>query len=143
MTRPLLTKAEVQAQAQQAKAAKVAQQRKRGVKKKNLSRGGKRFQGRAIPELREFVRSLDCLARRPTGVLWSGLPTCRGAVECAHVVSRGAGGEDFDNLVPLCTLHHQLSHQRGQRSFARDYGLNLKAAARKVTAQWLKERGQA
>lgn len=134
MTKPLQPYGAVKASAQARRAEKVAKQRKRGVKKRNPERGGHRFQGREIPELRAFVSRLPCL------LYGADVGTrCYGATENAHVVSRGAGGEDFDNLVPLCHRHHMQSHFIGQKSFERLNGLRLAPVARKVTAKWLKE----
>jgi hypothetical protein len=50
-------------------------------------------------DLLETVRSLPCLAcgRTPS--------------EAHHVTTRGAGGDDLaENLMPLCTWHHQEWH---------------------------------
>jgi hypothetical protein len=45
--------------------------------------------------------------------------------QCAHVKSRGAGGDDMDNCVPLCAYHHDRQHTMGIKSFQRQYGINL------------------
>lgn len=41
--------------------------------------------------------------------------------ECAHVRSRGAGG-DYRDIVPLCPSHHAEQHQMGIHSFCRKHG---------------------
>lgn len=83
----------------------------------------KAFQHRRVPEYREWIRSYACLIRYADcslGVFGS---------ECAHVKSRGAGGNDVGNCVPLCHYHHQQQHAIGIRSFQRRYGIDLYAIA--------------
>jgi hypothetical protein len=67
---------------------------------KNAKRGGHRFPKRRDPAY--------CLA---------GRANCAGRVECAHVKSRGAGGDDHANTVPLCTRHHREQHRDGIETF--------------------------
>jgi hypothetical protein len=66
---------------------------------------------------------------------WNGRP-----VECAHVKSRGAGGVDRGNCVPLCTVHHRAQHTMGIRSFQEAYGLDLSAVAAALDVQYTQER---
>lgn len=49
--------------------------------------------------------------------------------EADHVRTRGAGGQDHANLIPLCRKHHQIRHDVGVKSFAAGYGIDLKALA--------------
>jgi hypothetical protein len=57
------------------------------------------------------------------------VPGCSGyPSQPAHVVSRGAGGGRFDQ-APLCHGHHREQHQIGIKSFAKKYGLDLRAEA--------------
>lgn len=86
------------------------------------------------PELRAFVHQQPCLVASPA---------CRGLIECAHVRSRGAGGKDWDNLVPLCTHHHREQHYLGRRSFEFRYKVRLLAAARKITTAYIRLRQSA
>lgn len=54
------------------------------------------------PNLLATFRSFPCLV---CGVQPS---------EAHHITTRGAGGDDVpENLMPLCTYHHQLWHQKG------------------------------
>jgi len=96
----------------------------------NPRTGGHRFKHLVNEPLREFVRGLDCVL--------AGKPGCRGATEAAHVRARGAGGEDFDNLVALCQAHHRELHFVGRRTFEYQHKLRLKVYARATTARWLK-----
>ena len=52
----------------------------------------------------------------------------------AHIRSRGAGGKDRANVVPLCRECHQLQHQVGILTFAERKGINLQAIADALTA---------
>jgi hypothetical protein len=50
----------------------------------------------------ETVRGLPCLCCR------------RSPCDPHHVTTRGAGGDDVaENLMPLCSEHHRLWHQKG------------------------------
>src|SRR6266704_76396 len=66
--------------------------------------GGHLFPKAVNVPYREWIRAFACLLRGldpahrcPLGFLGS---------ECAHVKSRGAGGNDLGNCVPLCAFHH-------------------------------------
>ena len=101
---------------------------------------GKRFEGKQEPDLRAFVGRLPCLL--------ASLGRCQGPIERAHVRSRGAAGEDYDNLVPLCLHHHREQHQIGVKSFEYRYRevlgrQRLRVMAKQVTARFLRETGKA
>jgi hypothetical protein len=76
---------------------------------KNAKRGGHRFPKRRDPAYCAWIRTLTCLL--------AGRANCAGRVECAHVKSRGAGGDDHANTVPLCTRHHREQHRDGIETF--------------------------
>lgn len=83
----------------------------------------KAFQHRRVPAYREWIQGYACLLRGrdskircPLGVFGS---------ECAHVKSRGAGGDDIGNCVPLCPDHHQEQHRIGIQSFQKRHGIDL------------------
>jgi hypothetical protein len=42
-----------------------------------------------------------------------------------HVKSRGAGGQDENNLVPLCRTCHTSVHTRGRATFEKFLGFSL------------------
>ncbi len=50
----------------------------------------------------------------------------------AHVKSRGAGGHDRGNTVPLCHAHHHEQHTIGIESFQAQYRIDLKAEAKRI-----------
>ena len=66
----------------------------------------------------EYIRTLPCVACH--------LP---GPSDPHHVKSRGAGGKAENNLIPLCRVHHTEIHQQGVKTFAKKWGLDLKAKA--------------
>ena len=105
--------------------------RKTRIKARNAKRGGSRFPKRRDPAYCAWIRTLPCLLCDNLAVLdWidAGKP-CGGPVECAHVRSRGAGGPDVANTVPLCRKHHRQQHDIGIRSFERIYGISLELKA--------------
>ncbi len=102
-------------------------QRKTRVKAKNAKRKGSRFPHRRDPEYREWIRSLPCTVEASA---WAN--RCDDVIECAHVRTRGAGGDDRGNTVPLCRWHHRQQHRIGIRSFESVYRLDLAVIARNL-----------
>jgi hypothetical protein len=102
--------------------------RRTRIKARNAKRGGSRFPKRRDPAYCAWIRTHPCVAAGRGDWIDGGKP-CAGRVECAHVVSRGAGGPDVANTVPLCTRHHREQHTIGIRSFETRYGLNLEMKA--------------
>ena len=93
---------------------------KAGTKRLTVRRRSKRFAARRDPAYAKWVRSGLCLIGEQ----------CFGTgVEACHVKTRGAGGDDRGNLVPLCRQHHREQHTIGIRSFGRKYGVDLLAHA--------------
>ncbi len=88
--------------------------------------GGHLFPKRRNPAYREWIRMWACLlrGRDPKNRCPLGLY----GAECAHVKSRGAGGGDFGNCIPLCTYHHQQQHRLGIKSFEQRHGFNVPLA---------------
>jgi len=64
---------------------------------------------------------------------------CWGAIQPAHVKSRGAGGQDISNIVPLCTAHHSEQHNAGIKSFQLKYDLDLPLIASELGRIWVEE----
>jgi len=118
---------------------------------KPLKRTG-RLQARKVPKAfrarrdtvySDWVRQHSCLL-----VIWqlAGLTTrrdhaCWGPVQVCHVRSRGAGGDDRGNLVPLCAGAHEEQHRIGIRSFQARWGIDLTAEAARLWAQYQRETG--
>ena len=60
-------------------------------------------------------------------------------IEPAHLKTRCAGGDDRNNLVPLCPKHHD--EQEGHtRAFEAKYNVNLKQIATELTERYDRER---
>ena len=104
------------------------------IRKRN-PRKGSRFPKRRDPAYCAWIRTLPCLCSPPDVVGMDGEASCAGRVECAHVVSRGAGGDDRGNTVPLCTRHHRRQHMAGIRSFQAWYSLDLAAIATELASR--------
>ncbi len=81
------------------------------------------------PEFRKWIRSLPSVV--------SG----RGPCEVVHVRSRGAGGGDEGNIVPLTQHEHiyQL-HQWGQKTFEARWCVDLGAVALELWERWQRGR---
>lgn len=99
------------------------------------AKGGSRFPKRRDPDYCQWVRSLSCeMGRRLHW--WTGIP-CSGPVECAHVKSRGAGGDDRGNCLALCRSHHRLQHRLGWPQVARDFAFDPAAIAKQLEAKYV------
>jgi hypothetical protein len=94
-------------------------------------RGGDRFPGRRDEAYRAAIRELPCLL--------AALGKCSGPVEAAHVQSRGAGGGDRGNLVPLCSGHHRekkfAQHHIGWPAFEQLHELDARAIAERLETE--------
>lgn len=75
----------------------------------------------------ELCRTLPCLVcdRAPEA-------NASGQSDPAHVVSRGAGGKDRGNVVPLCRKHHMRQHAVGWRRFLLERGYPADHATREA-----------
>ena len=77
-------------------------------------------------EFVQWVHSLGC-----------SVAGCRETkIEAAHAVSRGAGGTWAD-VLPLCQVHHQLSHTLGATNFDRRFDMDSQLIASAVHQRWL------
>lgn len=79
---------------------------------------------------------LNRAAFGPQARLCRKLPCCvcnkRPPSDPAHVVSRGAGGRDLGNIVPLCRRHHNEQGARGIKTFQSEHAIDLAAIAREL-----------
>jgi hypothetical protein len=82
---------------------------------------------------RAWIRSFPC-----------SVPDC-GAwpIEAHHVTTRGAGGRDEGELIPLCKSHHDTWHTQGRLTFQRRYGINARTIATEVWARYTTEETRA
>lgn len=100
---------------------------------------GERFPKRRQPEYTEWfsAQKYPCVCSEVPN---HGLGPCGGFNERAHLKSRGAGGEDLENLVSLCTRHHLMLHRLGQRLFEFKLTRKLKPIARAITGWFYAEK---
>jgi hypothetical protein len=97
------------------------------------ARGGDRFPRLRDDKYRAFIREQPCH-------LWHGalcfieLPSV-----AAHVKSRGAGGPDRGNILPLCRAHHQEQHAIGIRSFEARYHVDLAQIAAEYATDYARD----
>ena len=94
------------------------------------------------PEYREHVGKIRCAICQATAGRdkdgkkiehhLSTVPEVVKVSDAHHVTTRGAGGPDAENLVPLCRTHHSELHQMGVDSFQLHYNFNLRQAAQIV-----------
>src|SRR5947208_495541 len=108
-------------------------------------RGKSRFPKRRDLAYTKWIRTLPCLLwARVTppdyGRHWTD-HSCWGALQVCHVRSRGAGGDDRGNVVPLCARAHAEQHRIGIRSFQARWGIDLKAEAERLYQQYVQEQG--
>ena len=59
----------------------------------------------------------------------------RGPSDPAHLRSRGAGGRDHGNIVPLCRTCHSMQHAIGIKTFQARVAVDLLAVAWAIAAQ--------
>ncbi len=103
------------------------------------ARGKSRFPKRRDPAFIAWIRGQHCCV--PVGKYWwPDRPT--GIVEPAHVQTRGAGGLDKGNTVPMCQQHHAEQHTLGIQTFQKKYGIDLKREAADYARRYLEETGR-
>jgi hypothetical protein len=94
---------------------------------------------RQAPQLRssghlKFIRGFDCAAKDATPNL-----ECAGRIEAAHVRANTDGGmgvKPSDNFtLPLCSMHHHLQHQLGEKAFEQLTKISMRKIA---DALWAK-----
>lgn len=91
---------------------------------------------REVPQFQRFIRRRCCSVKG-----------CQNTdIVCAHIrcdlpadaLKGGTGLKPHDMwIIPLCNEHHAEQH-RGERSFARKYGLDPVELAKALWALWLK-----
>lgn len=119
-------KAKPKAQGVSLKRGKPLKQKTR-MKQRNAKRKGHMFPKNVDEPYRAWIRSLPCF-------VWTGCVGRKwGWTEAAHVKTRGSGGTDRNNLVPLCHAHHAEQHAVGIRQFEQRHGLSLRTVARQLT----------
>ena len=107
--------------------------------RKPLRGGPPRVRDRAYLD---WIKTLNCAVRfgdwGSKGSFCGYHPPGRAGIEAAHVKTRGSGGADRGNVVPLCPLHHD--EQEGDtEGFERVYGVNLKLEAARLLVRFIEE----
>lgn len=98
------------------------------ARKKDPSK--RRFAKHRDPTYELYIESLPCLV-------------CgRWPVDPAHIKHRSTGGDDRNNLVPLCRTHHKEQEGRTPEFEAR-YHIELRYVAILLTAQYEAEHPEA
>lgn len=87
--------------------------------------------GQVYGWLYEACRTLPCILAERHGHI------CLGPVTPHHIKRVGAGGKDWENIVPMCMSLHGLCHGQmwgvTERDIERQFDLDLKAIAVEVT----------
>ena len=96
-----------------------------GIKPKNKDRAAKAFAEDFGPCSR-MARFGKCAVPECT----RAYPTSK--LQACHVVSRGAGGKDWANVIGMCGWHHAEQEGSGVVSFPARYGFDMAEAARAV-----------
>ena len=78
-----------------------------------------------ICQIEDRSRLLDDDHDIPISKLVSYEPELTNVSDANHVITRGAGGPDDGNLIPLCQKHHKEFHQIGLTNFEMKYGLSM------------------
>ena len=108
------------------------------IQPRNAKRKGSMFPKRRDPAYQEYLRGSACYLRQ-AGLRSSH--SCWGDVQLCHITSRGAGGYDQANIVPMCAGAHDEQHRIGIAAFQKRHGINLKAEAAYLWARYEQHRG--
>ena len=100
------------------------------IKARKADKSKRRFANLRSPEYQAWIRLQFCSVKGG----------CDGMTECAHVKSRGAGGADRGNCVPLCRRHHREQHTLGIQTFQYLYHIDLAAVAAALDVQYQESR---
>ena len=111
--------------------------------KKLKGKGGSRFPKRRNKPYRDWIKGQNCaVATYAVRKSDCGTRPNRYRIEAAHVETKGSGGYDRGNLLPLCPKHHD--EQEGHiDEFQEQYGMNLPELAKEFDQQYDAEEGVA
>jgi len=74
----------------------------------------------------DYIKQMECLVYEDFGF------ECCGEVDAHHVKTKGSGGGEEGNLIPLCRKHHSLVHSMGRLTFQQKYVTNFKMLAHDI-----------
>src|SRR5437016_5635632 len=105
----------------------------------------KRFHARRDGAFADWIRQQPCILQGRSIVISGELIQhhCWLPVECCHVRSRGAGGNDRANTYAGCRIAHGSQHNLGLRSFEARWKVALAAEAEILWKRYLAEGGRA
>ena len=89
-------------------------------------KGGSRFPKRRDKKYTDWIRGQRCIVK-----------ICKKPGEPAHLKTRGSGGYDRKNIVPLCRFHHQCQEGKTE-AFELEYGLDLQDQADWFDAKYVR-----
>ena len=79
-------------------------------------------------DYRNYIKGMKCLVDNKE---------CLPQSDPHHVRSKGAGGRDRSNLVPLCRIHHTECHTIGRITFEDKYKLgSLRTRAENIQGEY-------
>src|ERR1051325_3883794 len=96
------------------------------LRAKGKSRFPKRRDAEYCAAIRMYAEEFGCVLLGAPG------HACLGPLQLCHVQSRGAGGFDRDNIVPMCAYAHEQQHRWGLQSFEREWKVSLLAEAQRI-----------
>ena len=120
------------------------------LKRVNKRRGGHMFPKNVDEARREFIRAQPCAVTGARTGEWirreSWMPETlpvgwRATVVCAHVKSRGSGGKDQGNMIPLDSRLHDWQGQIGWPAFQRRNCWQSRFEIAAEFERWYVERG--
>ena len=102
------------------------------IPKPQVRKQKKRFAARRDPVYAAWIGRHHCLLWHRSYDANGNWHRCWGPVQVCHVKSRGAGGNDHGNIVPLCAGAHDEQHRMGIRSFEQRWGVVLADEAKRL-----------
>lgn len=118
----------------------------RGKSKRSAHSKGHLFPKNVDQKRRAFIRTFPCEIALAPGFNGGGAQIdthfCHGAVECAHIKSRGSGGLDAGNMIPLCHAAADQQGLIGWRTFERRWRIDARKRAASYESYYIATRGE-
>jgi len=73
---------------------------------------------------------------KPCTFLFRGNHRCWGGMTAHHVRSVGAGGEDFENCLPVCEGMHSEIHSSTKEEIWMRYQVDMRAEAKRLAKEY-------
>lgn len=79
----------------------------------------------------EYLKKIEALPCTVYMVASRASPyECWGSIVAHHVRTKGAGGKDKGNTIPLCGRHHREWHDKGRISWQMKYNIDAPKEAK-------------